>query len=326
MRIQRYSYSAAKLVAKEFSVVADALPLAADAAVTWLDLDGHLSTNDFEQLATAFKLHPVEIEEFIHKRHRPRIEFYTDHVVITLKMLRLSDTTKLFQSESVTIILGDHYVVTIQSGKAGDVFGPVREELNNDHSRTRSLDADYLLYRLLITVVNNYFMVLEVLDEQVEQLEDVLVKQTDQHAVNRLYRIKRELVILRKAVWPLREVILSIERTPLSLVQAKTQVYFRDVYEQTIQVIDTVESLRDLMSGMVEIYLSSLSNRMNAVIKVLTVITTIFMPLTLIVGIFGMNFKYLPWLDSPIAPWIVFGSMGVIVCSMIVVFKHKRWL
>lgn len=326
MRIQRYSYSAAKLAVSQFEAIAAALPLPSDQTVTWLDIDGHLSTSDFEQLSAAFKLHPVEIEEFVQKRHRPRIEFYTDHVVITLKMLRSSNATKLFQSESVTIILGDHYVVTIQSGKAGDVFGSVREELQNEHSRTRVLGPDYLLYRLLTTVVNNYFTVLEVLDEQVEQLEDVLVEQTDQHAVNRLYRIKRELVILRKAVWPLREVILSIERTPVELVKAETQVYYRDVYEQTIQVIDTVESLRDLMSGMVEIYLSSLSNRMNAVIKVLTVITTIFMPLTLIVGIFGMNFKYLPWLDSPLAPWVVFGSMAVIVCSMIVVFKHKRWL
>ncbi len=326
MRIQRYSYSAAKLAAKQFDTIEAALPLPDDPAVTWLDLDGHLATSDFQQLATAFKLHPVEIEEFVHKRHRPRIEFYTDHIVITLKMLRLSNASKLFQSESVTIILGDHYVVTIQSGKTGDVFGPVREELNNDHSRTRTLGADYLLYRLLSTVVNSYFSVLEVLDEQVEQLEDVLVEQTDQNAVNRLYRIKRELVILRKAVWPLREVISSIERTPIKLVQPESQVYYRDVYEQTIQVIDTVESLRDLMSGMVEIYLSSLSNRMNAVIKVLTVITTIFMPLTLIVGIFGMNFKYLPWLDSPVAPWAIFGTMAVIACSMIVTFKYKRWL
>ncbi|EKD78875.1 MAG: hypothetical protein ACD_41C00239G0002 [uncultured bacterium] len=169
-------------------------------------------------------------------------------------------------------------------------------------------------------------MVLEKVDEQVEQLEDDLIEQTDQAAVNRLYRVKRELVVLRKAVWPLREVILSLDHTPSIFIQSDTKIYFRDVYEQTIQVIDTVESLRDLMSSMIEIYLSSLSNRMNSIIKVLTIITTIFMPLNLIVGIFGMNFQYLPGINSRFGPWEVLGAMLFSTVAMIMVFRYKKWL
>lgn len=326
MRLQRFSYTATQFKAEQFTNVEQALPFKQLNGITWLDLDGRLSEADLSLLAKTLDLHPLEVEGFIRKRQRPRIDYFTTHVTTSLKMLRVGSKEHLFQSESVTVIVGSNYVVTIQSGKIGDVFSSIRDELTNPQSRLRTLGSDYLLYRLLASVVNNYFLVLEKIDEQVEQLEDALVEQADNTALHDLYRVKRELVILRKAVWPLREVILSVERTPTTLIQAETQIYFRDIYEQTIQVIDTVESLRDLMSGMIEIYLSSLNNRMNSIIKVLTIITTIFMPLNLIVGIFGMNFQYLPGLDSPIGPWEVLGAMLFSTIAMIVAFKYKKWL
>ena len=327
MKIERYQYTHEHLTADKLSQLSQAFPLSQSNEITWIDIDGHLSSDDFAALAKGLQLHALEVDEFVRKRHRPRIDYYANHLALSLKMLQPSTGSEhLFLSESVTMIMGEQYLVTIQSGKNGDVFDGIREELANPQSRLRDLGVDYLLYRVLAVVVNNYFAVLEVLDEKVEKLEELLVDHTDQQAANRLYKAKRELVVLRKAVWPLREVVLSIERTPSKFIQPDTQVYFRDVYEQTIQVIDTVESLRDLMSGMIEIYLSSLSNRMNSVIKVLTIITTIFMPLTLITGIFGMNFQYLPGLESAMGPWEVMGGMLVTAIAMIIVFRFKKWL
>jgi magnesium transporter len=290
----------------------------------WIDIEGPVSQTDWQALAVEFNLHPVELEQLKRIQQRPRIDFYTNHLTLSVKMLRL--VNRHIDAETVTFILGQGSLVTIQAGKVGDVFDPIRQELANPNSQASVLGADYLLYRVLAVIINHYFIVLEHLDEEVERLEDRLVDHTDQAAAHRLYQTKRELITVRKAIWPLREVVLSIERTPSAFIKTDTQIYFRDIYEQTIQVIDTIESLRDLMSSMIEIYLSSLNNRLNGVIKVLTIITTIFMPLTLITGIFGMNFQYLPGLESHLGPWEVMGAMLLIVIAMIAAFKWKRWI
>jgi magnesium transporter len=208
----------------------------------------------------------------------------------------------------------------------GDVFDPIRERIRNGKGRLRKMGADYLAYALLDSIVDNYFIIMEKLGERIEFLEEELVTRPTAETLRVIHQLKREMIFLRKAVWPLREVVSGLERGESSLMKESTRIYLRDVYDHTIQVIDAIETFRDMVSGMLDIYLSSISNRMNAVMKVLTIIATIFMPLTFIAGIYGMNFKYMPeleWQWGYPAIWLVVLCIGI---SMLIYFKKKKWL
>lgn len=241
-------------------------------------------------------------------------------------MLHFSDTSKSVVTEQVSIILGRNYVISFQEGKKGDVFNPIRERLRNNKGLIRKMGTDYLVYSLMDTVVDNYFVVLEKLGEKIESMEEELVLKPAPATLNALNKQKREMILMRKSVWPLREVITSMERHASSLITDSTTLYFRDVYDHTIQVIDAVETFRDMLSGMLDIYLSSVSNRMNEVMKVLTIIATLFMPLTFIVGLYGMNFKHMPELEWPWGYPMVLVFMIVIVVFMLAYFRRKKWL
>jgi magnesium transporter len=208
----------------------------------------------------------------------------------------------------------------------GDVFDPIRDRIRNGKGRIRKMGADYLAYALLDSIVDNYFIIMEKLGERIEFLEEELVTHPTAETLRVIHQLKREMIFLRKAVWPLREVVGGLERGESSLLKEATRIYLRDVYDHTIQVIDTIETYRDMISGMLDIYLSSISNRLNAVMKVLTIIATIFMPLTFIAGIYGMNFKFMPeleWRWGYPAVWLVVVFIGI---SMLIYFKKKRWL
>ena len=217
-------------------------------------------------------------------------------------------------------------VISFQEGLEGDVFGPLRERLRNDKGRIRKMGADYLAYSMIDAVVDSYFMILEKLGERIELLEEELISDPATKTLQEIHYLKREMIFLRKAVWPLREVIGMMMRGESSLIQDSMKIYLRDVYDHTIQVIDTVETLRDMVTGMLDIYLSSVSNRMNAVMKVLTIIATIFIPLTFIVGVYGMNFKYMPELEWRFGYPMLWLVMIVIGISMLMVFRRKKWL
>ena len=241
-------------------------------------------------------------------------------------MIALDEAKGEIVSEQVSIVLGDNYLVSFQEGLDGDVFAPVRARLQNEKSRLRATGPDFLLHALLDVIVDNYFLVLEKLAERIEDIEDELIDNPTTKTVQAIYRMKREMLFLHKAVWPLREVVGGLQRRDSQLISDAADVYLRDLYDHTIQVLDTLETLRDMLSGMLDIYLSSISNRLNEVMKVLTIIATIFMPLSFIVGWYGMNFKNIPEYDWRYGYPGVLVLMAVIAGGMLVFFRKKRWL
>ncbi|HDT12286.1 MAG TPA: magnesium/cobalt transporter CorA, partial [Candidatus Marinimicrobia bacterium] len=288
-------------------------------------INGLYDVDMIEKLGTYFHVHPLILEDVLSVNQRPKVEDSGDILFIVLRMLQFDDEKKEIISEQVSFILGKNFLFTFQE-KAGDVFEPVRVRLRQYKGRIRTMGADYLAYTLLDAIVDNYFLVLEKMGDQIENLEELLVNNPTEETLITIHKLKREMIFLRKSVWPLRETINGLERSESSLIQKSTGIYLRDVYDHTIQVIDTVESYRDMVSGMLDIYLSSVSNRMNEVMKVLTVIATIFIPLTFIAGVYGMNFEFMPelgWKWSYPLLWLFMIGVAIL---MIFYFRKKRWL
>jgi magnesium transporter len=229
-------------------------------------------------------------------------------------------------SEQVSLILGSNFVISFQESPGGDVFDPVRDRIRTGKGRLRKQGPDYLAYALLDAIVDNYFLVLEKLGERVEGLEEELITEPGQQTLHEMHALKREMIYVRRSVWPLREVVSGLERVESPLIKQSTGIFLRDVYDHTIQVIDTVETYRDMLSGMLDIYLSSVSNRMNQVMKVLTIIATIFIPLTFVAGIYGMNFRFMPEIEWRWGYFVVLGIMLAIGLLMVISFKRKRWM
>lgn len=293
--------------------------------LAWINLDGLHDVRIIERLGECFGLHPLLLEDILNTDQRPKMEDHEDYLYVTLRMLSYDDAAYEIKSEQVSLIIGRTVLLSFQE-REGDVFNQIRDRLRNGKGRVRRMGADYLAYALIDAIVDYYFVVLEKLGERIEDLETELLENPTSRTIETIHKLKREMVFLRRSVWPLREVISALERSESGLVHDTTDIYLRDVYDHTIQVIETVETHRDILSGMLDIYLSSVSNRMNEVMKVLTIIATIFIPLTLVAGIYGMNFKYMPELEWP---WGYFGVLGVMVVLagvMLVYFKKKRWI
>jgi magnesium transporter len=293
--------------------------------VTWMNVDGLHQVEILEKLGECYGLHPLVLEDILNTDQRPKMEDYGEYIYIVLKALDYNDKSNEIGTEQISLILGSNFVFSFQE-REGDTFDPIRERIRNGKGRIRSMGADYLAYALVDSIVDNYFIILEKLGEKIEFLEDKLVSHPTPETLQTIHHLKREMIFLRKAVWPLREVINGLERGESSLMKESTRVYLRDVYDHTIQTIDTIETYRDMVSGMLDIYLSSVSNRLNSVMKVLTIIATIFMPLTFLAGVYGMNFKYMPelgWrLGYPFI-WLIMIGIGVL---MLIFFRKKKWL
>jgi magnesium transporter len=294
--------------------------------VTWINLDGVHDPQALEKLGDCFGLHRLVMEDILSIDQRPKLEDYGGYLYIVLRMISLNGASKEVMSEQVSIVLGKNFLLTFQEGVEGDVFNLIRERLRTGKGRLRKEGADYLAYSLLDAIVDNYFVVLERLGEKIELLEGEIVEAPGQQTIQKLYSLKRELLFLRKSVWPLREVASSLSKRESELIRETTVLYLRDVYDHVIQVIDTLEIYREMLAGMLDIYLSSINNRLNAVMKVLTVIATIFMPLTFIAGVYGMNFRYMPELEWRYGyPLVLLVMLGVGI-SMYLYFKKKTWL
>jgi len=312
------------VVERQVQSVSECIPFNSQVPVTWLNVDGSFQVEIFEEIGSCLDIHPLVLEDILDPSQRPKMEDFDQHLFIELNMLLWDHDHDQIESEQVSLILGENYVITFQEHEK-DVFDPVRKRLREGKSRLTRQGADYLAYSLIDAIVDHYFIVLENLGEQIEYLEEELVTDPDPGTLKFIHELKRELIFLRKSVWPLREVISAMERGDSPLFQASTLIYLRDVYDHTIQIIDTVETFRDMVSGMLDIYLSSISNRMNEVMKVLTIIATVFMPLSFIVGLYGMNFSYMPELQWK---WGYFGVWAVIilvVVGMIAYFRRKKW-
>ena len=303
----------------------ECFPLKDQPIITWINIDGVHKLDNIEKVGKHLKIHPLVLEDIVHTGQRPKMEDFNDYLFVVLQMLQYNEKENETKTEQVSIILGANYVISFQEDE-GDVFDLIRERIRTDRGRIRRMGADYLAYSLLDAIVDNYFMVLEKIGEKIEDIEDELIKNPAQEVLHAIHSLKRELVFLRKSVWPLREVISRLERWDSHLIDKSMDIYLRDVYDHTIQVIDALETFRDMLSGMLDIYLSSVSNRMNEVMKVLTIIATIFIPLTLITGIYGMNFKYMPELDWSWGYPMVYIAMLIVSGVMLVYFRRKRWL
>jgi magnesium transporter len=292
----------------------------------WINIEGIHNPTNLEKIGNAYGLHSLTMEDILNTDQRPKLEHYDTYLFLVLKMLRYDATSGEVLIEQVSLILGGGYVISLQEGIKGDVFDPVRERLRNPNARIRTLGSDFLCYSLIDAVVDNYFNILETIGEQVEDLEMRLLENPTAETLQTIHRLKRELIFLRKSVWPLREVIAALLRQESSLVAETTVPFLRDVYDHTIQVIDTVETYRDMLSGMIDIYMSSMSNRMNEVMKVLTIIATVFIPLTFIAGVYGMNFEFMPelhWRYGYLFAWILMVGIGL---GFLVFFRRKKWM
>ncbi len=294
-------------------------------SVTWIDVDMVHRVELIEKIGECYGFHPLVLEDILNTDQRPKLEDFGDYVYMVLRILSCNGNNDGIVSEQVSIILGPNYLISFQERELG-IFNSIRERLRNGKGRLRKSGADYLAYALLDTIVDNYFVVLEKLGERIELLEEQLVARPTPAVLQSIHDLKKDMIFLRKSLWPLREVISTPGRGESPLVSDSTRVYLRDVYDHTIQVIDTLETFRDMVSGMLDIYLSSVSNRLNEVMKVLTIIATIFIPLTFVVGVYGMNFKYIPELEWHWGYPAVMIFMLVIALAMVVYFRKKRWI
>lgn len=294
--------------------------------VTWINVDGVHKVEIPEKIGECYGFHPLIIEDILNTDQRPKMEDFGDYIYVVLKMLNLDSRTNSIISEQISLILGPNFVISFQEGHEGDVFNPVRERLRAGKGKIRKMGADYLAYSLIDSIVDNYFIILEKLGEKIESLEERLVTNPTGNVLREIHNLKREMLFLRKSVWPLREVISTMAKGESSLIHPSTGIYLRDIYDHTIHVVDTIETFRDMVSGMLDIYLSSISNRMNAVMKVLTIIATIFMPLTFLAGVYGMNFKNMPELEWKFGYPMIVLVMLIVAVIMLYFFRKKKWI
>jgi len=318
-------YDEAQMQEKEAKNIEECFSFKDTATVTWINIDGIHEVEVIEKIGTHFGIHPLLLEDIMNTEQRPKMEDFGAYIFIIVKMLHYSEHGGEVKVEQVSLILGSDFVISFQESE-GDVFNFIRDRIRSNKGRIRRMKADYLAYALVDAIVDNYFVILEKLGERIEEVEEELVANPTRVTLQAIHTMKREMIFLRKSVWPLRELISGLGRGESSLIHESTGIYLRDVYDHTIQVIDTIETFRDMLSGMLEMYLSSISNAMNMVMKVLTIIATIFIPLTFIAGIYGMNFKYMPELEWHWGYFVVLCIMGAAAVSMVVYFRKKKWL
>lgn len=292
--------------------------------IQWVNIDGLHDPEAIERVGRHFDIHPLTLEDIVNTQHRSKMEDYEHYIVVIMRMIRYQGGELL--SEQLVLVLKGHILLSFQEKNEGDVFEPVRNRLRDSKGRIRRRSADYLLYALMDAVVDSYFDVLERYGEELEDLEESLIANPEEGMMQALHIRKRQLIELRKAIWPLRELVSGLDRLDAHDISEDTHIYLRDLKDHIILITDTIETYRDLMSGLMDLYLSSVSNRMNEVMKVLAVITTLFVPVTFIAGVYGMNFEYMPELKQPAAYFIVWGIMLTIMISLAIYFKRRRWI
>jgi len=324
LRITLIDYDADHLSEKTDVQIEEYARCKDSSTVSWINIDGLNDTATIEKIGEMFDIHPLVLEDVVHITQRPKLEDHIDYLFLVVRMLYIPDGSDEIHSEQLSFILTDHCLITFQE-RAGDVFDAIRERIRNGHGRIRKMGTDYLLYALMDAIVDNYFLIMESTGEKIENIEQSMMQNPNEVLLNRLYRMKRELLYIRKSTWPLREAIGGLERGESKLLTKKTSPFIRDLYDHTIQVIDTVETFRDMLSGVQDLYLSSMGQKTNQVMQVLTIIATIFIPLTFVAGIYGMNFEYMPelaWKYSYPAVWVVMVLMSI---GMLIYFRRKKW-
>ena len=294
--------------------------------VTWVNVDGVHDVSVIQAVGQRFGLHPLILEDITHTGQRPKFEDLEAYIYVVLKMLHYDEAADRVAEEQVSLALGPGYVLTFQEETGGDVFEGIRERLAANKGRGRKAGPDYLFYALLDAIVDNYFLVLERMGDEIEAIEETMLATPSPAALEKLHTVRREALFLRKYVWPLREVISKLLRGDLELIKHETSFYLRDLYDHTIQVMDTVETFRDMLAGMADLYLSNISLKLNESMKVLTIVSTVFIPPTLLAGIWGMNFKNIPELSWEYGYYCALGVMFVVGAGMLYAFRRKKWM
>lgn len=293
--------------------------------VAWINIDGLHDENSIEEICTYLNIHKLSMEDILSVGQRPKLEEYQDYIQAVLKILTLDSTDETIEYEQLSFILKGNILVTFQE-KTGDVFDSVRNRIKEGKGNVRKRGADYLLYALLDLVVDHYFIVLENFGEKLEDLETELLNNPDKTTLNKLHRLRRETLLLRRTVYPLREMIGRFEKLEEPLISNNIKVFIRDLYDHTIKVIENIEVLRDMTSGLLDLYMNTTSNKMNEIMKVLTILTSIFIPLTFISGVYGMNFVNMPELEFKYGYFAVLGLMVLVLIAMLIYLKRKKWL
>jgi magnesium transporter len=309
----------------------ECIPYLDSHSVSWVDLQGLGDEDVLRRLGGVFGLHPLVLEDVVNVPQRPKVEEYDEQLLLIARMIMLKKSGKGFISEQVSFILGRHYLLTVQEEPVNDSFDPVRERIRNNKGCIRRTESDYLMYALLDSVIDGFFPVLEGYGEAIEDLEDEVVDNPTRQTLEKIHKLKRDLLMLRRAIWPQRDAINALIRDGSDLISDDVRVYLRDCYDHAVQVLDMVETYRELASSLMDVYLSSINNRMNEVMKLLTVISTIFIPLTFIAGVYGMNFdtEKSPW-NMPELNWywgypLCWGVMVAIGLSLVYYFYRKGW-
>lgn len=292
----------------------------------WIHVNGIHDPHLIDAIGRYFKLHPLLLEDIMNPSQRSKLDDYKDHLYIVIRILRQQHLSEMhLEDEQFSLVLGENFLLTFQE-KDSDALLPIRERMQKPLSKMRSRGTDYLAYTILDMIVDRYFLILEEVDHSVELLEEELFTEPTPQTMQKIQLSKRVLALLRKTIWPMREVVNHFRRIDSTLVAESTRVYAHDVYDHTIQAIETVESFRDVTSGMLDIYLSTINQRLNEIMKVLTIVATIFVPLTFISSLYGMNFDYMPELHAAWGYPLVLSLMLGISLLMLWFFRRNRWI
>lgn len=324
LAIESFDFNSEFLDEKTHSQIEDIFHYKTTKTVSWININGLNHVEAIEKIGAHYNLHPLTLEDIVNTSHRPKLDDYDNYVFIVLKMLYYDKDEQVI-TEQVSFILGESYVLSFQEAE-GDVFNSVRERIRYAKGRIRTLGSDYLLYALIDAVTDHYFIIIETLSNKIEDLEDNLFNGFSQEEISQqIQNLKREVLKVRRAIFPLREIISKIEKNENNFIKDKTIHYFRDIYDHVVQISENIEIYRDMIWGLMDMYMTTISNKMNEVMKVLTIISTIFIPLSFIAGVYGMNFDNIPELHYKYAYFILWGIMVFLFASMLYYFKKKKW-
>jgi magnesium transporter len=325
VKITIIDYDEVQFQEREAKTVEECLAFKETPTITWINIDGIHRMEIVEGLGKGFGLHDLLMEDLVDTEQRPKMEDFDDYVFVVLKRLSYDEKHYEIRGEQVSLVFGTNFVISFQECE-GDVFDPIRKRIRNSKGRIRRMGADYLAYALIDAVVDNYFIMLDNVEEKMEDMEEQLMVGPRPETLHAIHVLRRKMIFLRNQIWPLRGVVAGLARGESPLIHESTLIYLRDVYDHTIRAVETMEKFRDMLSGMIDIYLSMTSHKTNEVMKALTIIATVFMPLTFITGIYGMNFKYMPELEWHWGYPVILFVMVVTGISMLVYFRRKKWL
>ncbi|WP_435354305.1 magnesium/cobalt transporter CorA [Emticicia sp. SJ17W-69] len=295
--------------------------------INWLDVDGVHEVSVIASIGKHYYLHPLLLEDVLNTEQKPKLEHFGEqNIFVVMKMLQYNEANNEIETEHVALVLGQNYVISFQEVHKSDVFGAIFERLKASVGKTRKGKSDYLFYSLCDLIVDNYYVVIEKFSEKLEELEVKIIEDPHPNDQKLLYELRRSLMQIRKAILPLRDIFGSLAREESALIQANTNIYLRDVYDHVLQTLETIENYREMIENIQNIYLTSLSNKMNSVMKTLTVFTAIFMPLTFIAGVYGMNFENMPELRNPNGYFYTLGGMVLIGIAFWIYFKWKKYV